>query len=146
MISTVILNPTQEFGGDGRRVEADFAGGDMTSNGGVLLLRAADRYLGLTAAVARGLVDPRRGPRIRHSLLDQLRQRVYGIALGYEDLNDHDALRHDLALQTVVDRDRPLASAPTLCRFENRADRRTAWTIQEVLVEQGHHLHASFHI
>ncbi len=56
------------------------------------------------------------------------------------------ALRHDLALQTAVDRDRPLASAPTLCRFENRADRRTAWTIQEVLVEQGHHLHASFHI
>ena len=97
MIQTVILNPTQEFGGDGRRVEADFAGGDMTSNGGVLLLRAADRFLGLTAAVARGLVGPRRGPRIRHSLLDQLRQRVYGIALGYEDLNYHDALRHDLA-------------------------------------------------
>ncbi len=126
-----------------RRVEADFAGGDITSNGGVLLLRAADRYLGLTAAVARGLVDPRHGPRVRHSLLDQLRQRVYGIALGYEDLNDHDALRHDLALQTAVDRDRPLASAPTLCRFENRADRRTAWTMQEVLVERFIASHAS---
>ncbi len=117
-------------------MEADFAGGEITSNGGALLLRAADRRLGLTAAVARGLVDPRDGARVRHSVLDQLRQRVYGIALGYEDLNDHDALRHDLALQTAVERDRSLASPPTLCRFENRADRQAAWVIQEVLVER----------
>ena len=58
-----------------------------------------------------------------------LRQRVYGLALGYEDLNDHDQLRKDLALQTATERDTDLASAPTLCRLENRADRNTAWAL-----------------
>ena len=68
-------------------------------------------------------------------MADLLRQRVFGIALGYEDLNDHADLRHDLGLQTATGRDRALASAPTLCRFENRADRRWSWAVHEVLVE-----------
>ena len=66
---------------------------------------------------------------------DLLRQRVFGIALGYEDLNDHAALRHDLALQTASGRDRALASAATLCRFENRAERGWAWAVHAALVE-----------
>jgi hypothetical protein len=117
-------------------VVADFAGGDVSSNGGVLLLRAADRRLGLMAAAARLLPDPRDRGRCRHSGLDQLRQRVYALALGYEDLNDHGALRHDLALQTAVERISPLASAPTLCRFEHWADRATAIALNTLLVEQ----------
>ena len=76
-----------------RQVEARFDGGDVTSNGGVLLLRQADRVLGLTAAVARGLADDRQRGKVRHRFVDMLRQRVFGIALGYEDLNDHDGLR-----------------------------------------------------
>ena len=118
-----------------RRVELDFAGGDVTSNGGAVLLRQADRQLGLTKAVASGLSDARQRAKVDHQQLAMLRQRVFGIALGYEDLNDHDALRHDLALQTAVDRDQPLASAPTLCRFENRAEAPWAWAIHGVLVE-----------
>ena len=118
-----------------RQVEARFDGGDVTSNGGVLLLRQADRVLGLTAAVARGLADDRQRGKVRHRFVDMLRQRVFGIALGYEDLNDHDGLRHDLALQTAAERDGVLASAPTLCRFENRAERSWAWAIHGVLVE-----------
>lgn len=118
-----------------RRVAADFAGGDVTSNGGVLLLRDADRRLGLTAAVARGLPDDRQPGKVLHRLADMLRQRVFGIALGYEDLNDHGALRHDLALQTAAGRDQPLASAPTLCRLENRAEPWWAWLIHQVLLE-----------
>jgi len=118
-----------------RRVEARFDGGDVTSNGGVLLLRQADRLLGLTAAVARGLGDGRQRGKVRHRLVDMLRQRVFGIALGYEDLNDHGALRRDLALQTAAERDAPLASAPTLSRFENAADRGWAWAVHAVLVE-----------
>ena len=98
----------------------------MTSNGGVVLLRQADRRLDLTAAVARGLADDRQRGKVRHRFVDMLRQRVLGIALGYEDLNDHDALRHDLAVQTAAERDGVLASAPTLCRFENRAERSRA--------------------
>jgi hypothetical protein len=64
------------------------------------------------------------------------RQRIYGLALGYEDLNDHDFLRHDPALQTAVEADRPLASSPTLCRLENRAERETAWRLSSVLVKK----------
>ena len=87
-----------------RSVEVDFSGGAVSSNGGVLLLRAADRRLGLSAAAAGVLRDPRAPGRCRHSALAQLRQRLYGLALGYEDLNDHEELRHDLPLQTAVDR------------------------------------------
>ena len=119
----------------GRRVEAGFDGGWVTSDGGALLLRQADRRLGLTAAVARRLGDRRQRGKLRHSVADMLRQRVFGIALGYEDLNDHAELRHDPALQTAAGRDRALASAPSLCRFENRADRGWAWAVHEVLVE-----------
>ena len=119
-----------------RRVEASFSGGHVTSDGGALLLRQADRKSGLLAAATKALADPRRKKSCRHSLSSMLRQRIYGLALGYEDLNDHDTLRTDMALQTAVDRDTDLASAPTLCRWENRTDRQTAWALHEVLVEQ----------
>lgn len=128
---------TFEFPRVNRRVvEASFDGGDITSDGGVLLLRQADRLLGLSEAIARALKDPRRQASCDHDLKSLLRQRLYAIALGYEDLNDHDALRQDVALQTAVERDQSLASAPTLCRFEKRVDRETAWRLHEVLVEQ----------
>ena len=119
-----------------RQVEACFQGGEVTSNGGVLLLRQADRYLGLSAAVARALADPRRQASCVHDGLSLLRQRLYGLALGYADLNDHQGLREDVALQTAVERESVLASSSTLCRWENRADRAAAWRIHEVLVEQ----------
>lgn len=65
-----------------------------------------------------------------------LRQRVYGIALGYEDLNDHDTLKNDLALQTAVGTEKDLASRSTLSRFENKANRKLAWDINKILFEQ----------
>ncbi|MCH7479676.1 MAG: transposase [SAR324 cluster bacterium] len=109
----------------GRKVEAEFSGGDVTSDGGVLLLRQADRRLGLTSSVARLLNDPRRQASCEHTSLSMLRQRVYGLAAGYEDLNDHDTLRWDPAWQTAVERDKPAASSPTICWLENRAGWRT---------------------
>jgi hypothetical protein len=119
-----------------RQVTASFTGGDVTSDGGLLLLRQADRKLGLSKALAAMLPDPRDPDRIVHPQLTFVRQRLYGLCLGYEDLNDQDHLRGDLAWQTAADRDEPLASSPTLCRWENRADRRTGWLVQEILVEQ----------
>ncbi len=119
-----------------RQVTASFSGGEVTSDGGLVLLRQADRKLGLSKALARVLPDPRDPERITHPLLTFVRQRVYGLCLGYEDLNDHDHLRLDLAWQTAAERDQALASSPTLCRWENRADRRTGWLVQELLVEQ----------
>ena len=86
-----------------RRVEARFDGGDITSDGGVLLLQQVDQQLGLSRAVARILDDPRRQASCQHDLLSLLRQRLYGLALGYEDLNDHDALRHDPLLALLSD-------------------------------------------
>lgn len=82
------------------------------------------------------LDDPRRKASCEHALLSVIRQRLYGLALGYEDLNDHDTLRHDVLLQTAVRVDRALASSPTLCRMENRADRATTVRLHQVLFEQ----------
>ena len=126
-----------DFGRLGRReVEGRFDGGSMTSDGGVMLLSAADRKLGLTDAAARCVADPRSPLLIKHAVRDMLRQRVYGLALGWEDLNDHKALRLDVAMQTAVGVDREVASAPTLCRLEKWADRATAVRLSELLVEQ----------
>ncbi|MCX7224118.1 MAG: transposase, partial [Burkholderiales bacterium] len=87
-----------DFGRVGRRVvEACFDGGSMTSDGGVMLLGETDRKLGLLDAAARCIPDPRNPLLIKHAVRDMLRQRVYGLALGWEDLSDHGALREDVA-------------------------------------------------
>ena len=126
-----------EFGRFGRRViEADFSGGDLSSDGGLLLLRQVDRHLGLSRAAAAAIPDPRDPERIRHSLRDLLAQRLYGLCCGYEDLNDHKTLRDDVLMQTAVGRDEALASAPTFSRLENRATRAQAWALHGVLIEQ----------
>ncbi|HOS75360.1 MAG TPA: transposase, partial [Verrucomicrobiota bacterium] len=117
-------------------VQASFTGGEVSSDGGIALLRQTDRRIGLTRALAQVLPDPRDPGRIKHPLLSLIRQRLYGLAAGYEDLNDHDTLRHDLAWQTAVERDHALASSPTLCRLENRANRQVAWAVHAVLINQ----------
>ena len=121
---------------DRRVIESEFSGGNITSDGGVLLLREVDRLTKLTESVAAALEDPRRPKSCRHDLLSLIRQRVYAIGCGYEDLNDHNALRGDIAMQTAVNRDTELAGSSTLCRFENRADRMTALRIHEVIVDR----------
>lgn len=119
----------------GRKVEGKFNGGDITSDGGILLLREADRKLGLTGRIINRLVDLRRKKSCRHSLGHMFRQRVYAIAQGYEDLNDHETLRKDTVFQSAVDRDAVLASPSTLCRFENRADQGMLWHMSTALVD-----------
>jgi hypothetical protein len=119
-----------------RQIEARFSGGDITSDGGLLLLRQVDQQLGLLEAVNERLLDPRDRRYVRHDQLTLLRQRVYGLCQGYEDLNDHDQLRGDLAWQTATGQDQVLGSSPTLCRLENRMDREAAVAIHQVLMEQ----------
>jgi hypothetical protein len=121
---------------DRRKIQVSFTGGNVTSDGGILLLREADRRLGLVAALDGVLTDPRDPLLITHPQVDLLRQRIYGLALGYEDLNDHDTLRGDLAWQTALERTDSLASSPTLCRLEKRASRRAAVAFHEVLFAQ----------
>ena len=120
----------------GRKIEGNFRGGDVSSDGGLVVLRQVDRWLGLSKGLAQRLPERRDPDKIEHSLESMLRQRIYGLALGYEDLNDQDSLRKDLLWQTAAERDQELASCSTLCRFENRAGRQEAWLMHQVLFEQ----------
>ena len=119
-----------------RKVEGHFSGGDITSDAGALLLREVDRRLELTQTLSEIIPDQRNPELITHSLASLLKQRIYGLALGYEDLNDHDTLRHDVALQTAVERDEVLASSSTLCRLENRQAKQVAFDMNALLVEK----------
>jgi hypothetical protein len=85
----------------GRKVTAAFDGGAITSNAGALLLRETDRAIGLSRQAAACFTDGRRQDRIEHGVETLIAQRIHGIALGYEDLNDHDELRHDPVLGLV---------------------------------------------
>jgi len=118
-----------------RKIEVVFSGQHITSDGGGILLRAVDTAIGLTSRASRGFADTRRKASCRHSVLNLLKQRIYGLALGYEDLNDHDVLRHDPGIQTFVGRDVELASCATLCRFENSVSRKDLWNLNAVLVD-----------
>jgi Transposase DDE domain group 1 len=123
-----------------KAVVADFNGGRLTTEAGALLLREIGQELGLFDALDRVIPDPRWLPIVVHDQKAMLAQRIIAIALGYEDLNDHQALRSDPALQLAAGKDPdpalPLASPPTLCRLENRVDRKTLVKIAEVLVDQ----------
>ena len=132
-MSTQCTPKQLEFHGFGRReVVARFDGGRLTSDGGGVLLREVDRRLGLMARIARCFEDHRDRRKVEHSARELVAQRVYGLALGHEDLNDHDALRGDSLLALLVgkadptgekrarerDRGRPLAGSSTLNRLE----------------------------
>ena len=123
----------------GKPVHAVFDEPDTTSDGGALLLKAADRRLGLTRALADCLEDPRSARRVAHTLHDLLRQRIYGLALGYEDANDAARIGADPMHKLLLDRDpqsgAALASQPTLSRFENGVDGRALVALGECLAD-----------
>jgi hypothetical protein len=125
-------------------VEAMFDGGTLTSDGGLLLLREADRKLNLIDRIARVLPDPRDPRYVTHTQAEMLTSRILGIAAGYEDGNDHQQLRHDSAFQVAAGRtpaemnyenSSPLASPSTLSRLENRVDAKTCFKLHEILVD-----------
>lgn len=134
-------NPTVRFTPLSRReVLAQFDAGAISSDGGMILLREVDRRLNLLDRVNQLIPDPRDPLHIEHDQRTLLAQRVLAIACGWEDLNDHAMLRNDLVLQLAsgrggLDPKRPLASAPTLCRLENRIDRPACVAINKLLVE-----------
>lgn len=123
-----------------RRVEADFSGGRLTSDAGLVLLREVDQRLGLLDAANEAIPDPRDPETITHQQRELLAQRVFALAAGYEDGNDHAALRNDPALQLAAGREPsvedPLGSPATLCRLENRVSRASIVRLHEVFVEQ----------
>jgi Transposase DDE domain group 1 len=122
-----------EFASHGpRRVVARFDGGTITTDAGGLLLRETDRRLNLLPRLAACFVD-RRDPRlIQHSVQELVAQRVYGLALGYEDLNDHEQLRQDPVLRLLAGKtevnEEPLAGKSTLNRLERNDGRATRYS------------------
>lgn len=123
-----------------KSVELDFDGGRLSSDAGVVLLKDIDEQLGLTRALAAVLSAPRDGRRIHFTPEDLLKQRVFQIAAGYEDANDANTLRDDpifkLLLDHLPETGAPLASQPTISRFENRISRTELYRMALVLLEQ----------
>lgn len=119
----------------GKKVEGNFKGGDITSDAGLLLLREVDKKINLTKQLATVIRDERHAGYVEHSVEDMLKQRVYAIAAGYEDVNDHDSLRKDVCFQTAVGREVNLASSATLSRFENSIDRQSLVKLSQLMVE-----------
>ena len=119
-------------------VAIDFAGGDLSSDAGLIPLALADQAMQLTRHLADAVADPRDPHRIEHSLPDLFRERIYLIAQGYEDAIDANALRHDPLLKLAVGRDpdaAPLASQSTLSRFENAITPADLERLGQVLLE-----------
>lgn len=105
------------------KLVVDFAGGTLTTDAGLLLVREFDEQLGLSAGVVDRITDTRDARYVTHELDALVRQRLYQIAAGYEDVNDADRLRHDPTFQIVAaDGRTTLGSQPTLSRLENAID------------------------
>lgn len=129
-----------------REIVARFDGGAISSDGGALLLRQTDRRLNLLARLAECFLDGRNQEQVEHSILEMLSQRIYGLALGYEDVNDHEQLRRDPVFGVLAGREEleaPLAGKSTLNRMElgaggkDRYKKITFWkeAIDELLVK-----------
>jgi hypothetical protein len=121
-----------------KQLVADFKGGEISSDTGLLAVRELDEKLGWLAQAASLISDPRRQDRTELDILSLLRQRVFGLIGGYEDQNDHDRMRTDPVLKLTCERgpdDDPLASQPTLSRFENWPTAREVARLNRLLVK-----------
>jgi hypothetical protein len=122
-----------------KEVVADFAGGRITSDAGGLLLRELDQRYRLAEHAAQCLHDPRESHKVKHDLLTLVRQRLFAIALGYEDNNDAATLAKDPACKIMAGRapetSEDLASQPTLSRFENRVNAKDLRRLSDRLLE-----------
>lgn len=131
----------------GRKIQADFKGGAITSDAGAVLLREVDKRVGLIDAINACIPDPRNSFLVTHPQRSMLAQRIMAIAQGYEDLNDHQTLKEDPLFQLATDRgidpECPLASTTTLWRLEDRVDRKAMIKIVETFVDQFIHSHAT---
>jgi len=139
-MTDAMASPLQLASLEDKAVLVDFDGGRLSSDGGLILLGDPDEQIGLTRDLAAVLRDPRDPRRIDFTAHDLLKQRVFQIAAGYEDANDANTLRHDpifkLLLGRLPESGAPLASQPTISRFENRASRTDLYRLARVLVDQ----------
>jgi hypothetical protein len=123
-----------------KKLTIDFAGGNQSSDGGLLLLRAAERKLGVCRRLAAAMPDRRDPERVRHAMLEMVMARASAIACGYEDAIDLDRLRHDPLMKVAVGRcpasGAPLASQSTISRLENAPSKTEAARLSAALLDQ----------
>jgi len=118
-----------------KKINVEFVDQNITSDAGLLLLREVDKINNFTSSIASCIPEYRDPNRITHSIDSMVKQRIYGLAHGYEDVNDHDGLRQDKAMQVAVDKDQALASSPTLCRLENAVNRNSSFLIHKLMID-----------
>ncbi len=123
----------------GKRVEADFEGGNVTSDGGALFLRETESTVGILSRIVSALIDRRHPSYVDHSLEVLIKQRVYQIACGYEDANDCDDLRRDPGIKAACDRlpvtGDDLACQSTMSRLENSVTRKDLYRLARAFVD-----------
>jgi len=123
-----------------KKLTIDFAGGNQSSDGGLLLLRAAERKLGVCRRLAEAMPDRRDPERVRHAMFEMVMARASAIACGYEDAIDLDRLRHDPLMKVAVGRcpesGAPLASQSTISRLENAPSKTEAARLSAALLDQ----------
>ena len=121
-----------------KKIEADFAGGEVSSDAGLLFLREVEHRMGLIRKMVDSLRDRRHPGYVKHQFCELLKQRIFQIACGYEDGNDSNELRHDpvmkIACERLPEEDPALASQPTISRFENSLSKTDLYRIAEVFV------------
>jgi hypothetical protein len=119
-----------------KKVVADFNGGDVSSDAGLLFLREIEDRLGIIKKITNVLNDKRHPGYVKHELEKLMKQRVFQIASGYEDANDSDELKNDPIMKIVCEKtDASLASQPTMCRFENAFSRTDCYRIAQAFVD-----------
>jgi hypothetical protein len=123
----------------GKNLQAEFDGGTLSSDGGVLFFREIEAQIGIIRRFAGVLDDPRDPRYTDHSYEEMLSQRIFQIACGYEDANDCNTLRHDPAFKAACGRlplsDDPLSSQPSMSRFENAPRRRDLYRMAQALFD-----------
>jgi hypothetical protein len=139
MATDCIAQLTFRFQQNCKPVVAAFDMAHASSDGGAVLLKAIDRRLGLTERLAVCATEWRAPGKVHHSILELLRQRVFGLALGYADCNDAARLAHDPIHKLLLDRDpligAALSSQPTLSRFENSLRRADLYAMADTLAD-----------
>src|SRR3979490_51944 len=123
-----------------KKLTIDFEGGNQSSDGGLLLLREAERQLGVCRRRGEAMPDRRDPDRVRHAMFEMVMERVSAIACGHEDAIDLDRLRHDPLMKVAVgrcpDSGAALASQSTISRLENAPSKTEAARLAAALIDQ----------
>ena len=147
MSKSTINNSTNQIQGtlfplsslQSKKVEASFTSPDLSSFGGLLLMRECEKEIGFISSLRRCIVDSRSPLLIQHTYTEMLTQRIFQIAAGYEDADDCDLLREDSVLKLCAGKspnDPPLSSQPTITRLENKLNHRELYDMGVAFVEQ----------